>query len=67
MPCYSLVNTIKRWVNDFKGEALKLLKQYLKDERMVKHCLAVEAFMRALAKRLDENVELWAVSVNKVG
>ncbi|MCC6056160.1 MAG: hypothetical protein LM583_05740 [Desulfurococcaceae archaeon] len=49
-----------------REEALKLLKQYLKDERMVKHCLAVEAIMRALAKRLDENVELWAVSVNKV-
>ena len=44
-----------------REEALKLLKQYLKDERMVKHCLAVEAIMRALAKRLGENVELWGL------
>jgi len=44
-----------------REEALKLLKSYLKDEKMVKHCLAVEAVMRALAERLGEDVELWGL------
>ncbi len=44
-----------------REEALNLLKQYLKDERMVKHCLAVEAIMRALARRLGEDEELWGL------
>lgn len=42
-----------------KDEALRLLLTYLKDEKMVKHCLAVGAIMRALARRLGENPDLW--------
>ncbi len=44
-----------------KDEALNLLRSYLKDERMVKHCIAVEAIMRALARRLGEDEELWGL------
>ena len=44
-----------------RGEALELLKRYLKDEKMVKHCIAVETIMRALAKRLGEDIELWGL------
>ena len=44
-----------------RGEALELLKAHLKDERMVKHCVAVEAIMRALARRLGEDEELWGL------
>jgi len=44
-----------------RREALDLLKQYLRDEKMVKHCIAVEAIMRALAKRLNEDTELWGL------
>ncbi len=34
------------------------MKRYLEDEKMVKHCIAVETIMRALAKRLGEDIEL---------
>ena len=44
-----------------REEALKLLREYLRDEKMIKHCLAVEAVMRALAKRLGEDEELWGL------
>lgn len=42
-----------------RDEALRLLSTYLKDEKMVKHCLAVGAIMRALAQRLGEDPDLW--------
>ncbi len=44
-----------------RSEALDLLKRYLRDEKMVKHCIAVEAIMRALAKRLGRDEELWGL------
>ncbi|MEM2021399.1 MAG: HDIG domain-containing protein [Zestosphaera sp.] len=44
-----------------RTEAYTLLTQYLKDGRMVKHCVAVEAIMRALARRLSEDEELWGL------
>lgn len=42
-----------------KGEALELLTKYLKDERMVKHCIAVGAIMRVLGGRLGEDSGTW--------
>jgi len=45
-----------------RDEALNLLRKYLNDEKMVKHCLAVEAIMRALARRLGEDEELWGLT-----
>lgn len=42
-----------------RGEALELLARYLKDERMVKHCVAVGAIMRALGARLGESADSW--------
>lgn len=44
-----------------REEALTLLRQYLHDDKMVKHCIAVEAVMRKLAERLGENQELWGL------
>jgi len=44
-----------------REEAFSLLRSHLRDERMVKHCVAVEAIMRALARRLGEDEELWAL------
>lgn len=40
-----------------REEALLLLKRYLSNQNLFKHCLAVEAIMRALAKRfaMDED------------
>ena len=34
-----------------RDEALELLKKHLKNKNLVKHCLAVEACMRAMAAR----------------
>ncbi len=45
-----------------RSTALELLKKYLRDEKMVKHCIAVEAIMRALARRFGEDEELWGLA-----
>jgi putative nucleotidyltransferase with HDIG domain len=43
-----------------REEALKLLRQYVKNDRMIAHSLASEAVMRALALRLGRDAEKWA-------
>ena len=45
-----------------RDEALDLLRRYLRDDKMVKHCLSVEAIMRALARRLGEDEEVWGLT-----
>jgi len=45
-----------------RDEALTLVKQHLKNKNLIKHCLAVEACMRAMAKRLGEDPELWGLA-----
>ncbi len=41
--------------------ALNLLKQNLKNQNLIKHSLAVEASMRSLAERFNEDVEKWGI------
>lgn len=41
-----------------RDEALKLVKEKIKNENLVKHCLAVEACMRALARHFGPSTEL---------
>lgn len=45
-----------------REEALELLKQHLKNKNLVKHCLSVEACMRALAVRLGRDPEPWGLA-----
>ncbi|MBI4646824.1 MAG: HDIG domain-containing protein [Bacteroidia bacterium] len=45
-----------------RNEALTLIKQYIRNEKMLAHCLASEAVMRALAKRLGRDEEKWAMA-----
>lgn len=45
-----------------KQQALKLLKQNLKNANLIKHCLAVEAVMLALAEYFDQDQEKWALA-----
>jgi putative nucleotidyltransferase with HDIG domain len=46
-----------------REEALKLIRKYIKTENTIKHMLAAEAIMRALAKRLEpEKEEEWALA-----
>jgi putative nucleotidyltransferase with HDIG domain len=43
-------------------EALSLLKEYIHNERLVAHCIATEAVMRALARHFGENEDTWALA-----
>jgi len=45
-----------------REEALTLLKEYVKNEKMIYHSLASEAVMRAMAKRLGEDEEKWGLA-----
>ena len=45
-----------------REEALDLLQQHLDNENMIKHCLASEAVLRALARRLGEDEEKWGLA-----
>jgi len=45
-----------------RDEALALLREKVKAPNLVKHALATEAIMRALARRLGEDEELWGLS-----
>ena len=44
-----------------RDEALILVKQHLKNKNLIKHSLAVEACMRAVAAELGEDEEKWGV------
>ncbi len=45
-----------------RNKALELLKKHMKNERLVLHCIATEAIMRALAGRFEENPEIWGIA-----
>jgi uncharacterized protein len=45
-----------------RQQALELLREYVKDEKMRIHCLASESVMRALARRLGEDEEKWGLA-----
>lgn len=42
-----------------REQALELLRGHIKNERMIAHCLASEAVMRALARKLGQNEDAW--------
>jgi uncharacterized protein len=42
-----------------RDDALELLSCHVRADNLKKHCMATEAIMRALAVRLDQDVELW--------
>jgi putative nucleotidyltransferase with HDIG domain len=44
-----------------REEALALLKQYNRNEALIKHALAVEAVMRYCARKRGQDVEKWGV------
>lgn len=45
-----------------RGDAFALVQAHLKNKNLVKHSLAVEACMRALASRLNHDVERWGLA-----
>ncbi len=44
-----------------RDEALAIVKEYTKNDRLIKHMLAVEAAMRAFARRYGEDEEKWGI------
>ena len=45
-----------------REEALKVIRQNVKNENLVKHMLATEAIMRALARKLNQNEDEWGMA-----
>jgi putative nucleotidyltransferase with HDIG domain len=45
-----------------REDALELVKKHLKNKNLVKHCLAVEACMKALAARLGQDPAPWGLA-----
>ena len=45
-----------------RTQALALLKEYCKEEGLIKHSVATEAVMQALAKRLGHNPDQWGIA-----
>ena len=45
-----------------REQALELLRTHVKSENMIRHCLASEAVMRALAARLGADPALWGLA-----
>lgn len=44
-----------------KDKAIKLLREHVKNENLIKHCLSVGAIMKGLAKELGEDEERWEI------
>lgn len=45
-----------------REEALKILEENLSNQNLIKHSLAVEAIMRALARHFNQDSERWALA-----
>jgi len=45
-----------------RDEAIDLLKKHLQNKNLVKHCLSVEACMKAVAARLGQDPEPWGLA-----
>ncbi|MBZ9578662.1 HDIG domain-containing protein [Patescibacteria group bacterium] len=45
-----------------KEQALKLVKEKIKNRNLIKHSLAVEACMKALARHFNEDEEKWEIT-----
>jgi len=45
-----------------REDVLELVKKHLKNKNLVKHCLAVEACMKAVAGKLGQDAEQWGLA-----
>lgn len=45
-----------------KEKALEILKKYIKNQNLIKHCIASWAVMRKIAEKFDEDVEKWSLA-----
>jgi putative nucleotidyltransferase with HDIG domain len=49
------------WLPD-KSEALEFLRTYIKAENLIRHMIATDAIMRALARKLGQDENLWGIT-----
>jgi len=47
---------------NYRQRALELIDQYIKNQNLKKHLLATENLMRHLARKFDEDEEIWALA-----
>jgi uncharacterized protein len=59
--CYNFAQNINLMLLP-REQALSLLHQYIKNDRMIFHSLASEAVLRALARRLGRDEEKWGLA-----
>lgn len=45
-----------------REKALELLYEHVKTKNLIKHCLAVEAIMKALARKFAQDEKLWGLA-----
>ncbi|MBV5348111.1 HDIG domain-containing protein, partial [bacterium] len=45
-----------------RENAYKLLNQHIKNANMIKHCVASEAVLRAIARKLEKDQEEWGIA-----
>ncbi len=45
-----------------RNQALDLVHQYIKNDKMIAHCLASEAVLRGIARRLGRDEEKWGLA-----
>jgi putative nucleotidyltransferase with HDIG domain len=45
-----------------REEAIVLLNEFVKNEKMIQHCLASEVVLKALAEKFGENSEMWSLA-----
>lgn len=45
-----------------RAEALNIVREYVQNENLVRHMLAVEAAMRYYAEKIGEDVEVWGMT-----
>jgi len=45
-----------------RENAYKLLNQHIQNANMIKHCVASEAVLRAIARKLDKDQEEWGIA-----
>jgi putative nucleotidyltransferase with HDIG domain len=56
-----LQSKIKREIMN-REEALDLLRKYVKNDRMIAHCISSEAVMRDVAIHLNQDAQKWALA-----
>lgn len=45
-----------------RQEAIKLIRQFLPQDNLIKHCIATEVIMRATAKKLGYDEDVWGIA-----